>query len=190
MLKRLAMALAVIVALGAGGFGLVRMMDTGATVFRVEGEVLHVSGPISGAAADRMDRLLEENPGVLVLALGDIPGADDVNWVTGMGRLIRNEGLETRLEGTVVNDAVFLFLGGVERRIGGGRLILLGDDLQRRAGVAVDASTAAEGDRVRFVEAALGGPDFASFMAETRAAGGSYTLTVEDIARFGLTTGN
>lgn len=190
MLKRLGIALAVVLALGAGGAVLVRMMDQGATAFSVEGAVLRISGPISGAAADRLDRLLEENPGLTTLALGDIPGADDVNWVTGMGRLIRAQGLATRIEGVVVNDAIFLFLGGVTRSMAGGALVLQGDSVQRQAGVAVDQSTAAEGDRQRFVEAVLGAPDFAAFMAETRAAQGQYILTEADIARYGLTTTN
>ena len=188
MLKRLGIALAVILALGAGGTVLVRMMDTGATAFRVEGSVLQVSGPISGAAADRLDRLLEENDGITVLALGDIPGADDVNWVTGMGRLIRGAGLETRLDGAVVNDAIFLFLGGTARSMAGGALVLQSDAAQRQAGVAVDQSTAAAGDRLRYVEAMLGAPEFAEFMAETRASGAQYILTEGDFARFGLTT--
>jgi hypothetical protein len=119
--------------------------------------------------------------------LGDIPGADDVNWVTGMGRLIRAAGLETRVEGQVVNDAIFLFLGGATRSMAGGALVLQSDAAQRQAGVAVDQSTAAEGDRQRYVEAVLGAPDFAQFMAETRASGAQYILTEADIARFGLT---
>lgn len=191
MLKRLAIALGIVLALGAGGAVLVRMMDTGATAFRVEGAVLHLSGPVSGAAADRLDRLLEENPGVTVLALGDIPGADDANWVTSMGRLIRGAGLATRVEGTVVNDAIFLFLGGTERSIAeGGALVLQSDALQRRQGVAVDRSTAAEADRERFVGTMLGTDDFARFMAERRASQELHRLSGDEITRFGLTTGN
>ena len=190
MLKRLGLVLGVLVALGAGGFGLVRMMDQGATSFRVDGAVLHMSGPVSGAAADRLDRLLEENPSITVLALGDIPGADDVNWVTGMGRLIRAQGLDTRVEGQVVNDAIFLFLGGVARSMAGGALVLQSDAMQRQAGVGIDLSTAAEGDRRRFVEAVLGGPDFAVFMTETRATRDRHILTEAEIARFGLVTTN
>ncbi len=74
MLRTLGIALAVVVAFGAGGFALVRMMDAGATAFRVEGDVLHISGPVSGAASDRLERLLDEHTGIAVVALGDIPG--------------------------------------------------------------------------------------------------------------------
>jgi len=190
MIRRLALALAVVAAMAGGGFALVRMMDAGATAFRVEGEVLHISGPVSGAAADRLQRLLEEHPGVRVVALGDSPGADDVAWVTGMGRMIRGAGLATRLEGRVANDAIFLFLGGTPRSVASGTLALHSDAVQREMGIAVDDSTAAEADRIRFVEAMLGDAGFADFMAETRAVRDNYELTADDLVRFGLTTGN
>jgi hypothetical protein len=191
MLRKLGIALAVVVAFGAGGFALVRMMDAGATEFRVEGDALHISGPVSGAASDRLERLLDENPGIAAVALGDIPGADDVAWVTGMGRMIRAAGLETRATGIVVNDGLFLFLGGASRSVAqGGALVLHSDAVQRQAGVAADVSSAAEADRVRFVEAMLGDAGFAAFMAETRASRDSYELTGDDLARFGLATAN
>lgn len=191
MLRKLGIVLAVVVAFAAGGFALVRMMDAGATAFRVEGDVLHISGPVSGAAADRLERLLDENPRIVAVALGDIPGADDVAWVTGMGRMIRAAGLETRAVGAVANDGLFLFLGGVTRSVApGAALVLNSDTVQRQVGVAVDASLAAEADRVRFVEAVLGEPGFAAFMAETRAARDTYELTGDDLVRFGLVTAN
>ncbi len=190
MRRSLIIALVALVAMGAGGAALIRLAGAGATEFRIEGEVLHISGPISGAAADRLERMLNQAPGLGVVALGDIPGADDVAWVTGMGRLIRAEGLETRVTGAVVNDAIFLYLGGVARSIESGALVVQGDAVQRANGVAVDASAAAVADRERFVAAMLGDAGFAGFMADLRARGGSYTLTGDDMARFGLLAGN
>jgi hypothetical protein len=147
-----------------------------------------MSGPVSGAAADRLQRLLEENPNLTVLALGDMPGADSVMWVTGMGRLIRAAGLETRAEGVIVNDALLLFLGGATRQIAGGQLILHSDAIQRRAGVAVDSSFSAQAEREKFMTALLGSDEFARFMAETRGSRDTYELSAADIARFGLQT--
>jgi hypothetical protein len=137
-----------------------------------------------------MQRLLEQNPEIEVVTLGGIPGADDVSWVAGMGRLIRAAGLETRAVGPVVNDGVFLFLGGTVRSADAGSLVLQSDSVQRRAGVATDASVAADADRRGFVAAMLGGADFSDFMAETRATQDTYVLTGDDIARFGLATAN
>jgi len=190
MLKRLVILAAVILAVVAGGAGLVRMMDASATAFRVEGEVLHIAGPISGAAADRLQRTLEQTPGLETVVLGGMPGADDVSWAVQMGAMIRAVGLDTQAEGAVVNDAILLFLGGTERRMAGGVLALQSDTVQRQLGVAVDNSTAAEADRIRFIEAMLGDAGFAGFMAETRAARDTYELTGDDLARFGLTTAN
>lgn len=190
MLKRLGIVAAVVLAVVAGGAGLVRMMDAGATEFRVEGPVIRISGPISGAAADRLQRLLEQTPGLETVALGDVPGADDVAWAVQMGGMIRAVGLETRAEGRIANDAILLFVGGTQRRMAGGVLALHSDTVQRELGVAVDESTAAEADRIRFVEAMLGDAGFAEFMAETRAVRDTYELTGDDLVRFGLTTAN
>jgi hypothetical protein len=190
MRKKLLIALLSLAAMGAGGAALIRLAGAGATEFRVAGDVLHISGPISGAASDRLERMLDQTPGLVTVALGDIPGADDVAWVTGMGRMIRAEGLTTRAEGRVVNDAIFLFLGGVDRVMAGGALVLQGDAAQRQAGVGVDVSAAASADRERFVAAMLGDTGFATFMAETRAAGASYVLSDEDVMRYGLQTVN
>jgi len=186
MARRGFLILGVVAALGLGGFGLIQLASSGATEFRVEGTVLHVAGPLSGAAADRMQRLLEENPGLEVVALGDMPGADDVVWAAGMGRLIRSAGLATRAVGPVVNDAILLYLGGVSRTLEGGALVLHSDAVQRQRGIAVDVSVAAQADRQRFVEAMLGDASFAAFMDETRATRDIYQLTAEDLARFGL----
>ncbi|WP_297619791.1 hypothetical protein [uncultured Roseicyclus sp.] len=188
MARRLGMIAVVALAVGLGGFGLIRLAGAGATEFRLEGAVLHVAGPLNGAAADRMQRLFEEHPGLEVVALGDLPGADDVVWAAGMGRLIRAAGLETRAVGPVVNDAILLYLGGVRRVVEGGALVLHSDAVQRQRGIAVDASVAAQADRQQFVAAMLGDGRFADFMAATRAARESYQLTAEDMARFGLQT--
>jgi hypothetical protein len=188
MAKRLGIITTVVLALGLGTFGLIRLAGAGATEFRLEGDVLHIAGPLSGAAADRLQRFLEENPGLAVVALGDMPGADDVVWAAGMGRLIRSAELATRAEGQVVNDAILLYLGGATRQIAGGALVLHSDAIQRQRGVAVDASVAAEADRQRFVAAMLGDAAFADFMAQTRAARDIYEMSAEDIARFGLQT--
>ena len=64
--------------LSLGGAALVQLAGSGATAFRLEGQVLHLSGPVNGAAADRLQRMMEENPQITVIALGDMPGADDV----------------------------------------------------------------------------------------------------------------
>jgi hypothetical protein len=188
--KRLAIIGAVVLAFVLGGAALIQLAGSGATAFRLEGQVLHLSGPVNGAAADRLQRMMEENPQIAVIALGDMPGADDVVWAAQMAGLIRSAGLQTQIEGAVVNDAILLFLGGAERRRAGGALVLQSDALQQRNGVSVDRSIAADADRQRLVAGMLGGTQFADFMRQMRATRDEYLLTDADMARFGLVTAN
>jgi hypothetical protein len=90
----------------------------------------------------------------------------------------------------VVNDAILLFLGGETRVVDGGTLALQSDALQRRAGVAVDVSTAAQADRERLVALMLGDAAFAEFMAEMRATRESHELSEAELGRFALETAN
>lgn len=76
--RRFGILAAILLAVGLGGFALIRLAGAGATEFRLDGQVLHMSGPVTGAAADRLQRFLEDTPGLTVLALGDMPGADSV----------------------------------------------------------------------------------------------------------------
>lgn len=189
MAKHLGMIVAIVLAVIAGGYGLIRFAGAGATVFQLEGAVLHISGPISGAASDRLQRFLEENDEIALVSLGDIPGADDVGWAAGMGRVIRASGVDTQAAGPIVNDAILIYLGGVERRVAdAGTFVFQSDALQQTTGIAVDQSPAAQSDRERLVTTMLGNPDFAAFMAEMRASTDFYILTEDDIAAFGLQT--
>ena len=188
MARRLAIIAGVVVAFVLGGAGLIQLAGSGATAFRLEGPVLHLSGPLSGAAADRLERMLEENPAVEILALGEMPGADDVVWAAQMAQLIRAAGLATEARGLVANDAILLFLGGAERRLAGGALVMRSDAMQQRTGVGIDRSIAADADRRRVVATMLGDAAFADFMKETRALRDDYRLSDVDLARFGLMT--
>ncbi|WP_439137346.1 hypothetical protein [Roseicyclus sp.] len=181
---------AVVLAFVLGGAGLIQLAGSGATAFRLEGQVLHLSGPVNGAAADRLQRMLEESPQITVIALGDMAGADDVVWAAQMAGLIRAAGLQAEARGDVVNDAILLFLGGAERRLAGGALVLQSDAMQRRMGVDVDRSIAADADRQRLVTTMLGDAGFADFMKATRAMRDEYRLSDADLARFGLLVTN
>lgn len=186
--RRFLIALAVLAAFGLGGTGLVRMMGASATEFQVEGSVLRLSGPISGAASDRLERVLEQTPGLRTLSIGDTPGADDVSWLLGMAHMISAAGLSTRADGAVVNDAILLFLAGAEREIGTGGFHLHSDAVLRDLGAPQDRSASASAERADLVTRILGSAEFAIFMAQTRAENDQYALTEADILRFGLVT--
>jgi hypothetical protein len=189
MLRRLAIVLGVVVALGAGGFALIRLAESGATEFRVEGNTLVIAGPVSGAATERLERLLEQTPGLSRVVLGDMPGTDDLTWLLGMGSLIRAYGLETVAEGALINDAVLLFVAGERRVMAGGALVLQSDAVARSEGHPVDRRPATVAERVRYAERMLGDAAFAGFFEETRASRDQHVLSEAELERFGLLTG-
>lgn len=189
MPRRLLILLGVIVALGAGGAALIRLAESGATEFAVEGDSLRISGPVSGAATERLERLLEQTPGLERVVLGDMPGTDDLTWLLGMGLLIRSHGLETVVEGRVINDAVLLFVAGERRALAGGALVLQSDAVARREGHPVDRRPATVAERLRYAERMLGDGAFAGFYEEMRATRDHHVLSEAELERFGLLSG-
>ena len=117
--RRLAIIGAVVLAFVLGGAALVQLAGSGATAFRLEGQVLHLSGPVNGAAADRLQRMMEENPQITVIALGDMPGADDVVWAAQMGGLIRAAGVAHADSGCRRQRCDLAFLGRGRAQAGG-----------------------------------------------------------------------
>ena len=189
MLRRLAILLGVVAALAAGGAALIGLAERGATEFRVEGTTLTVSGPVSGAATERLERLLEQTPGLERVVLGDLPGTDDLSWLAGMGYLIRRAGLATVAEGEIVNDAILLFIAGERRVMDGGRLVLRSDAAARRMGQPVDDSPSTRAERVRYLQRMLGDDAWADFAAEMRASQDEHVMTDAELRRFGFTGG-
>ena len=189
MLKRLAILLAVVIGLGAGGYGLIRLAESGATEFAVEGDSLRISGPVSGAATERLERLLEQTPGLERVVLGDLPGTDDLSWLVGMGYLIRGAGLETVAEGEIVNDAILLFAAGERRVMGAGRLVLRSDARARQLGQPVDRRPSAAAERRRYLERLRGDAEFVAFKAELRGSRDEHVMSEDEMRRFGLLDG-
>ncbi|NKX46291.1 hypothetical protein [Roseicyclus persicicus] len=189
MRRRLWLWLAAAAVVVAGTAGLIALATAGGTILRVEeGRRIIVEGPITGAATERFQRFVEANPGLLEVVLGDNSGTGDVTWLVQMGDVIRREGLMVRATGTLDNDAILLFLAGTVRGLDGGRLVLTGDAAARRAGLPVDSRPVAATLRTQYVERMLGSPDFAAYMAETRATADRVEIGAAEIARFGLAT--
>jgi len=189
MARRLAIVGVLVVALVLGGASLIRLAEGGATRFDVDGTTLTMSGPITGASAERLQVLLEETPGLERVVLGDMPGTDDVTWLIQMGVLIRQAGLETRAEGMLVNDAILLFAAGESRVMGAGELAFLSDGAVRAAGAPLDRNPVAETERGSFLERMLGDGTLAEFGTGMRESRDRYTLTEADKRRFGLLSG-
>lgn len=92
---------------------------------RVEGQVLHMDGIINTRALRQFVQVLEDNPGLSVVAFGDIDGSLDDEVVAEMGYVLREQGLATRMGAgsEVFSGGVDLFLAGVERTVAAGGVV-------------------------------------------------------------------
>jgi hypothetical protein len=184
--RRLLIAGGVVAALLLGGAGLIRLAGAGATEFAVEGEVLRISGPVTGAATDRFERLLEQNPQLETVVLGDMPGTDDVGWLVSIGYLLRGAGLDTRVEGKVYNDAILIFAAGVRREIAGGSLSLVPPAVAAERGWPFDRRPVAQAERRAYLGAMLPEADAAGFFEAALAGTEVRQLSGAEAAGLGL----
>ncbi|MBR7887546.1 alpha/beta hydrolase [Marinomonas sp. A79] len=88
----------------------------------VEGNVAYLFGVLGSDLAAQLSDLIEAYPNVTDLVLVDVPGSVDQQATMEGARLIRRLGLNTHIAptGYVLSGGVDLFLGGVNRTIGGG----------------------------------------------------------------------
>ena len=85
--------------------------------FDVEGTTAVMTGDLRSNATSRFERLFEEYPDLEWIELLDCPGSLDDDAVAEAGRLVREEGINTRVpsDGEIYSGAVDLFIAGVER---------------------------------------------------------------------------
>jgi len=168
--------------------GLLWFATAGAAQFRVEGDTLYLSGTLSLAGNERFETLMDENPGLTTLILEDIPGGADITASLQKGYRIRNFGLRTAIApgAVVAGHGVYLFLSGVERRMGAGATLLLEDwALQglRAGDMARDAPAHAE--RRSYVMDMLGEDTLYWMMVNDAGR----VIGADEAARLGLLTG-
>jgi hypothetical protein len=122
-----------------------------------------VSGQLTLASTERLDRLLEENDGLTTLVLGEIAAESDATALLQKGLVVRGAGLSTEVAGGVAlrGDPVYLFLAGVDRRLGGARTLVV-TDWQTRVGPAslLPRDHPAHQERLDYVRRMLGAEDF------------------------------
>lgn len=190
-MRRVLLWLVVVVIVVAATAGLLWWTTASAAQFRVEGERLEVSGQLTLASTERLDRLLEEHGQLTTLVIGPVLAEGDVTALLQKGLLVRGAGLNTEVaEGTDLRgDAVYLFMAGVERRLGAGaRLVLTG--WQTPAGPAADLPLdhPAHQERVDYVTRMLGSPDV-YWLALEAGREGARALGAAEAAGLGLATG-
>ena len=163
--------------------GLLYFATAGATQMRVDGDRLHISGPMNLATVESFEGLIEHNSGITTVVLGDLPRADQITHVVLLGYRVQGLRLNTEVApgAEIVGPAVWLFLGGVERRIGEGARLVVSD----WGGGALAREDAGHEEQRRFVQDMLG--DDAFYWATLEP--GSRVLSAREIAEFGLVTG-
>jgi hypothetical protein len=180
---------AAVVVIGATA-GLLWWTTATAAQFQVEGDRLTVSGQLTLASTERLDRLLEEHEGLATLVLGDIAVESDATSLLQKGAVVRGAGLGTEVADgvTLTGDAVYLFLAGTERRLGDGAG-LVATDWQSRVGPAslLPREHPAHEERRDYMRRMLGSEDFYWYMLEA-GEGSGRPVTEAELAAFGILT--
>ena len=167
--------------------GLLWLTTASSAQFQVDGERLIVSGQLTLASTDRLDTLLEENPGLTTLVLGDISGESDATSLLQKGLVVRGAGLSTEIAAgvTLAGDAVYLLLSGVERKLGEDAEVAV-SDWQTRVGPAslLPRDHPAHQERRDYVQRRLGSDAFYWYMLE----GTGDPVRVTDLEALGVLT--
>jgi len=171
---------------------LLMILMAGAASFQIEGNRLHVSGTLTLASTERIDTLVEQNPGLRTVVLGQIGEDSDATALLQKGVLIRSLGLNTAVADgvTIRGGAVYFFLGGAERRLGEDAQIEVSDwqsSLGPASALPQDHPVHAE--RRGYVARMLEDPAFYEFMIGAAPVGGAHRVSDNELAEFGVLTG-
>lgn len=177
---------AAVVVIGATA-GLLYWSTSSAAQFVVEGDRMTVSGQLTLASTERLDRLMEEHPEVETFVLGEVAAESDATSLLQKGLLIRQAGLGTEVAPgvTLSGDAVYLFLAGTSRRLSEGAALRV-TDWQTRVGPAsaLPRDHPAHQERLDHVTRMLGSGAFYWYMLESGMAG--RIVPDADLADFGV----
>jgi hypothetical protein len=172
--------------------GLLWWTTATAAQFRVEGPRLEVSGQLTLASTERLDRLLDEHGDLTTLVIGPITvgGDGDVTSLLQKGMLIRGAGLSTVVapEVTLRGDAVYLVYAGLERRLGeGARLSLTGWDTPQGPAAMLPEDHPAHQERLDYVTRMLGS-DAAYWFALRNGGAEGHVLSPDEALSLGILT--
>lgn len=181
----------VIVVCGATAV-LLWMLMAGAASFQIDGNRLHVSGMLTLSSTERIDTLVEANPQLTTVVLGEIGADSDATALLQKGGLLRALGLETEVAPgvTLSGPSIYLFLGGTSRRLGEGAQIEV-SDWQTNVGPAsaLPVDHPAHSERRGHVTRMLGNAAFYDFMLGAAPVGDGYRLSAAEMAELGVVTG-
>ena len=93
--------------------------------FEVEGTTAVMTGDLRGNAVQKVERLLENHPDLEWIEILDCPGSMDDDATLAAGRLIREEGINTRVpsNGEIYSGGVDFFIAGAVREYQDGGIV-------------------------------------------------------------------
>ena len=93
--------------------------------FEVAGTTAVMTGDLTSSAPDKVERLLEEHPDLILIELLDCPGSFDDQAAFEAARLVRKAGINTRVpnNGQIYSGAVDFFIAGVQRTVVDGGIV-------------------------------------------------------------------
>ncbi|MGJ8561912.1 MAG: hypothetical protein ACSHXY_00045 [Alphaproteobacteria bacterium] len=173
--------------------------DAGLLKFKVRGETAYGYGTTTTRSLSDFKGFLRDNPQVTTLVLKKMPGTQDSVTNTKIARLIRANGLKTRLEGNsyIASGAVDLFIAGAERTMECGALIgvhswSMGTDGALIKGPRYHPKNLGVDRFQKFHEDFLSDmgvdPAFYVFTRESALPEDLYVLSAADIEKYGLLT--
>lgn len=173
--------------------------DAGLLKFKVRGDVAYGYGSTNSRSFTDFKKFLRDNPQVRTLVLSKMPGTQDGVTNLKIARLIRKEGLNTRLDSDswIASGAVDLFIAGTERTMECGALIDVHSWSINTRGAMVRGPTYHPGnlgqDQYRkshedFLSDMGVDPAFYVFTRESALPEDIYYLKPAEIERFGLLT--
>lgn len=159
---------------------------------RVDGEVLYVDGLINTRALRQFVQILDDNPRLAVVVLGDVEGSIDDEVVAEMGYTLRERGLATRVTSSseVFSGGVDLFLAGVDRTASPGAVLGVHE---WETGFGQSARDYPRGARQHeptrsYIEDMLGSDAFYWFTVEAAAFDEIHVMTRNEMIEYGVIT--
>lgn len=167
---------------------------TASARFRAEGMTLIMRGTIDDTTSKRLQKVLDENPGISTLVLDQVPGGTEFRHVTAVGRLVRQRRIQTRIpqQGIVLMGGLDVFLAGTQRSITlGARVGIFAWQSNDSEGNPIDASSLPRTHPLHrpyldYYQSIGVDPDFYWFVLKKGEDGELYWLSLEERKRFGL----
>lgn len=185
MLKARLLGLAVL-----AGCGTVENMSQ-TLQLQVQGQALRLDGTINSRALRQFLVVLDDNPALIEVILGQIDGSLDDDVVAEMGYTLRERGLATRMlpSSEVFSGGVDLFLAGVQRTVPAGAVVGV-HEWQSSFGSARDyARGSNQHEPTRgYIEDMLGSDAFYWFTIEAAPFDDVHVMTRSEMIKYGVVT--